>query len=1773
MKCVAIFLLFFAHLFAEEDELSVESSITATIANDPSSIVDGKVSAITGNPCLGSEDLVIQGAEPIHITRFYIPGEKGEWNVAWDFAKAYDVKDASYRWVVCERGEYPITYKIEGRVKIDGEKFIRYTASKTNKGLSNTSSGKISSRTNPMNHYILVDENYKYFTVHRADGTVRNYKKVYLNKTDYKLLSEHLPNGNWIFYEYIEVPTEKNEFKTLLRRIYTTNPSKDKIYAQADFEHTDPLKSKSFKINGSDGKTLHYAYHSNGKKSSPLSWIFSSQAIDQKLQYLDYKNKAGSQQRLHRVRFPLDREFKFEYYAEDEESVAGKKIKMDDSWGIDKRRNRVKTLSAAIAGGYNPAYQISHSFIYHLNKEFRKITSVYDCERNLSEYHFGTDLRLWELKRYSQDKQLLNSEKCHWGNEKLQWRAFYNSSGVALHFKRYIYDSIGNVLEEKFFGNLSGKGPPIILDHLGQPTDSGECYVKRCRYSGGKPSLLIEEWNDFGKRVVYGYLSGTDLLVSQLTYDRDLLVSRKFFQYNEDRILIQEIKDDGESLDPENLSGVGVRTIRKSTPLSSGTFIGMPYIIEESYWENGRKHLLKKIVLTYATGGRIAQQDIFDADNSFKYSLKTAYDEKGRVIEQTNALGQVERFAYDDCGNRISSQSLSGRTTTQVTYDNLNRPVEESVSGDDGIALASRFIYDGRHNLIAETDSRGNVTQYGYDSLNRRVQTILPPIPGENRALCTPATQHTFDAAGNVIQQMDACGHTTQTFFNAYGKPTVIQYPDDAREEYTYNLDGSLKTAIDPIGVTAAYEYDRLGRVLAKTISAYGLIISNEHFEYRGLQLIAKTDPEGNRTTYTYDGAGRKIAEECAGEITRYEYDSLGRVNKTQKGELCQATEYDLIDRVVEERVESPSGKVFRKIRYEYDDAGNRIVTIFWVAGQEAKEQSRYDSLNRLIEKIDPLLNTESITYNDRFVDAFGLPVLQKIHRDQLGLETLEIYDTQNHLVRIEKRKNKPLALEEKTYTPTGHLFYQINTVFSPDETTRSVNTRWSYDSRGRLVSLTEAAGTIHAKTTLHAYTSRGELAQTTKPNRTTLDYQYDGLGCLTSLTSSDGTVHHTMTYDRLGRLRAFDGVERTLDAQGRLLLENFPAGYSIENEFDATGRRVECKIPLGDCHIQYGYDGVNLGTVARKTLSGTPLFAHTYLDYDLSGHPLQEELIGNKGSILRTVDLLGRTSKIEAPGFFQEIKEFDPVGNIRRMQIQNEEMVYQYDDLYQLTSEIGHEYAYNSLYNRLQKDQEKYEINALNQIISHLEYDQNGNPVRQGDLCYTYDALDRLIRVETPEYIQNYTYDFLHRSLSKTTLHGQEQTVQHFLYDGMHEIGSFDERLQPTEFRILGNAPHAEIGAAVAIELQGKVYALIHDLQGNVAALFSLDGEEPTYYRFTAFGEEMVGGALRSPWRFFSKRTDKETGLVNFGRRFYSSEFGRWMTPDPSGFTDGMNLYAFVHNDPLTYFDEYGLVTFDFRNGWVNCPWGSPYSWTSPQYGVSTSSLPLSEWACNFSLDLRVLPSCDLRPKFSPNYYVNGIYNTYSDNLLGSRTLLNTFGSRANIVPFYSESFGMLKDPLSVFKSKIDSNYTSFAIRRLGRHLQSEIVCMDALQDPRKVFITCFSRGSTDVWHAVKTFSSRERERLIITACGPIMILPRDLGFNVMNLVSEKDWCSKVCNLGFGIRRETSRTEDGSDSLSKVYMLPQKHGFKGHFFQNPTYQDGIQYYTENLYRKYGELR
>ena len=605
-------------------------------------------------------------------------------------------------------------------------------------------------------------------------------------------------------------------------------------------------------------------------------------------------------------------------------------------------------------------------------------------------------------------------------------------------------------------------------------------------------------------------------------------------------------------------------------------------------------------------------------------------------------------------------------------------------------------------------------------------------------------------------------------------------HPDGARDVYIYNLDGTLKTHIDPQGTATSYVYNGLQQVTKKTISSANGILAEEHFEYRGNHLIAQTDAEGNRTTFLYDGAGRKIAEECNGEKTTFSYDSLGRLHQVQTGDLCSITEYNLLNQVIEEK-KTASNELIRREQYEYDSAGNRSAVIRNIAGQTARETLRYDSMNRLIQKTDSIGATETTSWQDQYPNAYGQKVLQTTHTDPMGLETIETKDAQNHLAALEKRNGCTLSKQEKFYDANGQTTFQIDTIFMPDGSSHEVQTCWEYDDRGRLTTLTEANGSPDAKTTRHLYQPDGKLSQTIKPDGTSLFYTYDGLSNLVSLHSSDGTVRHQMAYNRIGHLVQSDDIRRTYDAKGRILTETFPRGYSMENGYDSQGRRTLCSIPSANCRIEYSYHGLDPQSVQRKTFNGQTLYSHRYSSYDLSGNLLEEELID--GSRVRlTIDLLSRKTKIDSPHFTQEAVQFDPVGNIIRLRTQNDESVYSYDKLYQLTSESGlfaHEYANDSLYNRLQKDQEQIQVNDLNEDISHFEYDKNGNPIVQGDTHYTYDALDRLIRIESPQLRQELTYDSLHRCLTKTTIQNGVQETRYFLYDGQNEIGSFDERLQ----------------------------------------------------------------------------------------------------------------------------------------------------------------------------------------------------------------------------------------------------------------------------------------------------------------------------------------------------------------------------------------------------------
>jgi RHS repeat-associated protein len=58
----------------------------------------------------------------------------------------------------------------------------------------------------------------------------------------------------------------------------------------------------------------------------------------------------------------------------------------------------------------------------------------------------------------------------------------------------------------------------------------------------------------------------------------------------------------------------------------------------------------------------------------------------------------------------------------------------------------------------------------------------------------------------------------------------------------------------------------------------------------------------------------------------------------------------------------------------------------------------------------------------------------------------------------------------------------------------------------------------------------------------------------------------------------------------------------------------------------------------------------------------------------------------------------------------------------------------------------------------------------------------------------------------------------------------------------------------------------------------------------------------------FTGRRYDSESGLYYYRARYYDYYTGRFLQPDPIGYDDGLNVYAYVGNSPLILVDPFGL-------------------------------------------------------------------------------------------------------------------------------------------------------------------------------------------------------------------------------------------------------------------------
>ncbi len=1109
-----------------------------------------------------------------------------------------------------------------------------------------------------------------------------------------------------------------------------------------------------------------------------------------------------------------------------------------------------------------------------------------------------------------------------------------NRQGEILYAQFFEYDKRGNITKETFYGNLTGKNPtPIELDLHQKPVDNRvDSYKKYFIYSDDTFHNLLTELEDNGKGMIYEYYPEKNLVTAKYVTDNGKIRLRQFFYYDDNSTLIKLIKDDGSKKGADCLSDVTERLVTYFHPRQTAP-MGLPEKIEEKYVNlddpNKPEILLNRVDCHYSREGHLLKQEHYNADQILRHTLEWEYDPHGNIIFEKNALGQILRKAYDENDNLIYEEGpyYENQPRTDIRkkhdYDYVNRLIKTEETHPNGKTFTTEHEYDYIGNRTSTINRYGEKNHFTYDDFNRLTHIQYPPVSNDEGETITPTIEKKYDEANRPISIKDACQHETKTLYNARGSPLSITYPDETTETFTYYLDGSLATKTAKNGTFTHYERDYLGRILQEDIQdASGHLLSSQTSEYKGLRMISQTDAEGCTTTFSYDHAGRLKEETCCDSQKTYQYDSLGRIATITSHYGPQdvsivALDYDLLNRLVEERIEEGNDTILQQICYTYDEHGNRNQIILQKQAGESITFIEYNADKKPIKIETPEGEITLISYSEDHLNPLKQKVLKVTTTDALNRTTEEIHDALGRLSEVIKKDPNGMIIAQQRiyYDPMGRPTRTIDTVYSHGKPLRDSITTRHYHPNGQEDAVTEAFGTPLKKTTYTLFNAYGEKWKIIKPDSTELIHEYDPFGRLS--TFSAGSISYSYHYNlrhQITQVKDKDILNTyTYDGKGRLELEMLANGLKMGYEYDPLDRLKKITFPDGST-VQYLYDAAHLKEVQRYR-KGKLLYRHLYSQYDKSGDFLSATLINNH-EINFTYDLAGRPKNTHTSFWSQWVEEngYDPVGRLVATTIQDSlgktPYVFSYDDLDHLTKEQGHvsnTYQVDSIHNRLEKNLDSYNINVLNQIESRpdcqYKYDLNGDLVtkREGSETthYDYDPLDRLISIENQTGKTTYQYDAFNRRVSKI-----HQGVTHrYLYQGQMEVGCADKKGQMQELRILGSGLESEMGSAIALELHGEIFAPIHDQQGHIACLIdSATGQAIETCRYTAFGEETIINSqgeiipqpqTGNPWRYACKRHDPETGFIYFGIRYYDPEIGRWTTPDPAGSADGPNLYA----------------------------------------------------------------------------------------------------------------------------------------------------------------------------------------------------------------------------------------------------------------------------------------
>jgi RHS repeat-associated protein len=115
-------------------------------------------------------------------------------------------------------------------------------------------------------------------------------------------------------------------------------------------------------------------------------------------------------------------------------------------------------------------------------------------------------------------------------------------------------------------------------------------------------------------------------------------------------------------------------------------------------------------------------------------------------------------------------------------------------------------------------------------------------------------------------------------------------------------------------------------------------------------------------------------------------------------------------------------------------------------------------------------------------------------------------------------------------------------------------------------------------------------------------------------------------------------------------------------------------------------------------------------------------------------------------------------------------------------------------------------------------------------------------------------------------------------------------------------------------------IYAPLTDALGSTLLLADWGRNIQTEYVYDSWGgTTTTGGSNTNSFQYTGRENDANE-LYYFRARYYNPRLGRFISQDPIGFNGGIDVYAYVGNNPINYTDLFGLCGGDGPSLVNNC-------------------------------------------------------------------------------------------------------------------------------------------------------------------------------------------------------------------------------------------------------------